>query len=321
MGTSRLSTFTPRKLSAPLRMVVYGEPGTGKSTLAAAAPSPIWLDIEDGSGRLDVARYEFREGPGGHVPESYAQVLTALDDLATNPHEFKTVVIDTLDRLEALLWREVCDKNKKANIEEFGYSKGYIIALDFWRALFLKLDRLRTARGMSIVMIGHSVIRTFKSPEHADFDRYSMRIHDKAAGLAREWVDILGFACFEDGSASVNAGERTRGFSTGRRLLKLERTAAFDAKSRYPLPAEVELDPSNPWAPFAKALTEGESMDCPALARLVAAEADRIGDPAISTKVAAAVAEALAAKDVERLRRNLLALKRQPTKQTESQAA
>lgn len=320
MGTSKLSALKPQKLTAPLRMVIYGEPGTGKSTLAASAPSPIWLDIEDGSGRLNVARYEFRDGPGGHVPESYTQVLAALDDLATNPHDFKTVVIDTLDRLESLVWKHLCEVNRKENVEAFGFGKAYVIALDFWRALFLKLDRLRTARGMSIVMIGHSVIRTFKSPEHSDFDRYSMRIHDKAAGLAREWVDILGFACFEDGATS-GQGERTKGFSTGRRLLKLERSAAYDAKSRYPLPAEVELDPSNPWAPFAAALSEGESMDVPALAALVVAEAERIGDAGITAKVAGAVKEAVAAGDIERLRRNLMALKRQPTKSSENQQA
>ncbi len=317
---TRLAGIKPGKLKEPLKALIFGTNGAGKSTLAAHSPAPIWCDAEGGSAQLPVARYPFREGLGGHIPLSYEDVMAMLDDLAASDHAFQTLVLDGLETFEAMVAQFVCKRDGQKNLDGYGYGKGQNAALDQWRAVLAKVERLQAARGMNVLLIGHSIVRTFKSPTTEDFDRYNLSLNDKVAGLLKDWVDIVGFAAFEDG-AGKGSGSRVKGFTTGRRMLYLERTAAYDAKSRYPLPAEVELDPENPWAPFAKALSEGESMDAPALAALVSAEAERIGDDAISQKVAAAIKEAVAANDIERLRRNLLALKRVPTKQSEPQAA
>jgi 5'-3' exonuclease len=319
-GTSRLGAVRKGKLRDPLKAFFYGVNGVGKSTLAAGAPDPIWADIEGGSSQLDVARYQFRDGDGGHIPTTYAEVTAMLDDLATHEHGFRSLIVDTADRLEAMLWAFICKRDGKDGIEDYGFGKGYIAALDEWRKLLTQFERLRS-RGMNVVLIGHCQIRTFKSPDTADFDRYNPNLHDKASGLLKDWADVVGFCCFEDGATAAKKGERSRGFTTGRRLLKLERTAAYDAKSRYPMPAEVELDPTNPWGPFAAALSDGASLGAPELAALVWAEAERIGDPAVTAKLAPAVKEAIEKNEVDRLRRNLLTLKHMPSKQSETKAA
>lgn len=317
---SRLGGIKPGKLREPLRLLTYGLEGVGKSSMAAASPDPIWLDIEGGSGHLRVTRYPFRDGDGGHVPADYTDVLRAIDDLGASDHGFKTVVIDTVDRLEALIWAHVCKRETKngkdyPNIEAFGYGKGYVLAIDEWRALCLRLDRLRSAKGMNVILLGHCQIRTFKSPDTDDWDRYSLRLHDKAAGFLKEWADVTGFACFEEG-ASALGDARAKGYSTGKRFLKLERTAAYDAKSRIPLPPEVELDPADPWAPFAAALVAGELMEAPAIADLIAAETTRIGDAATTVKVEKAVKEAMSKGDTATLGRYLQKLKQmQPAAQ------
>src|SRR5215213_2130623 len=109
--SSRLGAVKVERLRSPVRVFLYGESGVGKSTLAAGAPSPIWLDTEDGSARLRVARYPFREGKGGHVPRSYVDVLAALDDLAISAHTFETLVIDTVDRLEKMIWAHLLERD------------------------------------------------------------------------------------------------------------------------------------------------------------------------------------------------------------------
>src|SRR4051812_11465400 len=78
---SRLASVSRCRLAEPLKLIVYGDGGTGKSTLAASMPAPIWLDANDGSGRLNVTRYPFRDGPGGHVPRTYNEITNAIDDL------------------------------------------------------------------------------------------------------------------------------------------------------------------------------------------------------------------------------------------------
>lgn len=314
---SRLGGIKPGKLREPLRLLTYGVEGVGKSSMAAASPDPIWLDVEGGSGHLEVTRYPFRDGVGGHVPTEYGEVLRAIDDLGTGDHGFKTVVVDTVDRLEALIWQHVCKRASKPgkevnSIEEFGYGKGYVMAIDEWRGLCLRLDRLRAAKGMNVILLGHCQIRTFKSPDTDDWDRYSLRLHDKAAGFLKEWADVTGFACFEEGASALGEA-RPKGYSTGKRFLKLERTAAYDAKSRIPLPPQVELDPANPWAPFAAALEQGESMPAPAIAELIAAETVRIGDDATTAKVEKAVKEAIEKNDTAILGRYLQKLKQMST--------
>lgn len=307
------------QLKAALRYIFYGDNGIGKSTLAAHAPAPIWLDIEDGSGRLDVERFVFRFGsngeplPGGHVPLSFGEVIGAIDALTATPHAFQTLIVDTTDRLESLMWAMICDRDRKTSIEDYGYGKGYIAALDEWRKLCLALDRLRSARGVSVVLLAHSQIRTFKNPSGDDYDRYQLRVNDKAAGFLKEWADVVGFCAFEEGGGKLDKNDdRAKGYSTGKRFVHFERTAAYDAKTRIVLPSKVELDPRNPWEPLAKAVDDGISLTAPELRALIDAELARIGDAELAPKVAATVKKT--GDDVEALSRFVNNLKKQPSK-------
>ena len=296
---SRLASVSKGRLASAFRYVFYGPEGVGKSTLAAHAPAPLWLDIEDGSGRLDVNRYPFHDGTDAHVPRSYADVLVALDDLLANNEAYQTLVIDTADRLESLIWRHICERDKKSGIEDYGYGKGYQVALDEWRALCLRFDRLRTAKQMNIVILAHATIRLYKNPTGEDFDRYQLRIHDKAAGFIKEWADVAGFVAFEETTHKEKGANRAKGYSTGRRLLHVARTAAYDAKTRIALPEEIELDPTNPWAPLAAAVDE--SNDPKALTALIEAELAKSTDAALVAKVRGLAETAAKANDAASL--------------------
>lgn len=300
------------RLKAALRYVFYGDNGTGKSTLAAHSPAPVWHDIEDGSGRLDVDRYLFRDGPGGHVPRSYSEVQSGVAELLASSHDHQSLVVDTLDRLESLMWTWLCERDGKSGIEDYGYGKGYIAALEEWRRLLMSFDRLRSERGMSIILLGHSVIRTFKNPTGEDFDRYQLRINDKAAGLIKEWADVVGFVAFEEGGSKLKGEARARGWSTGKRQVHFERSAAYDAKSRIVLPGSVDLDPTNPWAPLAAAVAEGTGLTPDEIVKLVELEIVRVSDDAMTPKVRAELKKA--GKDAEALSRILNLIRTKPTK-------
>lgn len=296
--TSRLGLVKAGTLNHGLRYVFYGSEGVGKSTLAAHAPKPIWLDCEDGTGHLNISRYPFRDGPGGHVPLAFSEIQAAVRDLTINEHAHQTLVIDTADRLQALLWAHILERdsgkvtpfNKGGktlhSIESYGFAKGYVIALEEWRAFCRALDELRNRRGMSIVWLGHAQIRTFKDPAGEDYDRYHLRIHDQAAGFLKEWADVVGFVRFEEfGSKLFEDDTRAKGSSTGRRLIMLERTAAYDAKTRIPLPPEVELAAGDPWAPLAAAVAAGRAATPEQLLSLIQKECERIGDAETTSKV------------------------------------
>lgn len=241
-----LASIISGKIDAPCRVLLYGVEGVGKSTFGAGAPSPIFLGSEEGTGHLNVKRFP--------KPESWAEVLEALRTLKEDNHSFETLVVDTLDWIEPLIWREVCARDGKQLIEEVGggYGKGYTAAVDEWRKLLATLEQLQAAKRMHVVLLAHSHIKSFKNPEGDDFDRYQIKLNERAAGPLKEWADAVLFAKHET-LAHKDKQKRVRGVSTGARLIHTERTAAYDAKNRYSLPEELPLS----WEDFYAAAKSG----------------------------------------------------------------
>jgi hypothetical protein len=229
-------------------------------------------------------------------------VLAAIDDLLANPgHGYLSLVIDTLDALESLIHEYICRRDGKANVESYGYGKGYKVAVVEVRVLQERLDRLINA-GMAIIILAHSDEKTFKNPRGPDYDRYRSEMHELAWSKIAGWCDVVGFLDFEGGGGALKGDEsqakRARGWSTGRRLIQLVPDAAVpDAKCRLSLPAELELDVAHPWAPFANAKLKAEDATRDTLAADILAEVDRItgGDRAMEFTTDAGNATSFAA--------------------------
>jgi hypothetical protein len=168
--------------------------------------------------------------------------------LEVEDHSFQTVVLDTADWAEPLCWAHVCQENGWKTMDASPYNRAYSVALDQWRRLLAAFDRLRALKGMHIILLGHSVVKTFRNPEGEDYDRYQLKLHDKSAGVLREWADAVLFAAYE--TFTVEKGERSIGISNGARVLHTERHPAFDAKNRYNLPPKLALD----WGEFEAAV-------------------------------------------------------------------
>lgn len=282
-GRMQLGAVIRGKVERPMRVLLYGVEGVGKSTFAASAPSPIFLAAEDGTAQLDVARFP--------EPERWADVLEALEELRTAEHSYKTVVVDTLDWLEPLCWAEIvarAQSSKITSIEDFGFGKGYVAALDEWRSLLARFERLRAERGMHVIFLAHSWIKTFKNPEDADYDRYELKLHAKAGGLLKEWADAVLFARYETFSNTDEKTKRTRGVSTGARVLHTQRMAAWDAKNRYDLPETLPLD----WSAFADAVRAAAPLDPAKLRARITSLLAKTTDELLVAKVTAAVAAA-----------------------------
>jgi hypothetical protein len=324
---SRLGNVRRGLLREAKRFMWYGPEGVGKSTVAKDA-NAIFFDLDRGSGHLDVPRYPFRDGPDGHIAESYDEVSAGVDDLLTAPHDFSALAIDTSDALEALVWKDIIERapvqkdgSTIKSVEDFGYGKGYQIAADRWRALLHRLDTLRLKRNMHIIFIGHSLVKSFKNPIGADYDRYRPKLDDRALGLLREWCDVVGFLTYDDNGKKEKGASRARGVSSGLRVIHLEHNAAWDAKSRLPLPAMLELPFERPWQPFADALDALFDADPDAIRASIEIELKRLGvsftraDGSESTTERVRVAVIAAGNDASTLSKYLTALKQAQTKE------
>lgn len=277
-----LGAVTRGLIAKPLRVLLYGVEGVGKSTFGACAPSPIFLAAEDGTAHLDVARFP--------EPHTWSDALEAVDVLTKEAHDYKTLVIDTLDWLEPMCWAHVigsANNPKITSIEDFGFGKGYTAALDSWRVLLAALDRMRNTRGMNVIMLAHSWTKTFKNPEDDDYDRYEMKLNAKASGVLREWCDDVLFARHDEMAARDDKTKRVRGVSTGARVMHTTRTAAYDAKNRHDLPPVMPLS----WEDYEAAVLARKPASVDTL-RTRIADLLSGADAALATRVNAAVAKA-----------------------------
>ena len=220
----------------PPRVTIHGTGGVGKTTMASQAPKPAFIFTETGRGNIPV---EF-----GLETESYAEVLKALNELATSDHDRQTLVIDSLDHLEPLNWSHICEHHDKDSIEAFGYGRGYKEALSEWRELFRRIDALIEAKNMAVVLIAHSQVKRFDDPVNESYDRYQIKLHESASALVYEWSDVVGYAHKEVVTTKSDTGfgnQRNRGISTGVRVLQCQETASAVAKNRYSIPEKIDL--------------------------------------------------------------------------------
>ena len=240
-----MSQVTSGRSPAPRRVVLYGTHGIGKSTFAACAPGPVFIQTEDGLGEIDCDRFP--------LTTTFDQAMQALSELYADEHPYRTVVVDSLDWLERLIWTDVCRKRNVESIEEIGYGKGYVFALTQWRDFLDGLAALRNDKGMMVLLIAHARVERFENPETDPYDRYVPRLHRLASQVVQEWADEVLFATFKVYTRQTDAGfdrKRTQGIGTGERIVRTTERPAHVAKNRLGLPDEMPLD----WNAFAQYL-------------------------------------------------------------------
>ena len=241
---------------SPPRLLIYGTEGIGKSTTAAQALRPIFITTEDGLDQIDCNSFP--------LARRFDEVMSAISVLYSEEHDYQSVVIDSLDWLERLIWDDVCREYGVKSIEKVdgGYAKGYTHALTQWREVLDGLDALRNQRGMAVILLAHTKIEKFEDPESVAYDRYSPRLHKHAAAMITEWCDAVLFATRKFRTESEDAGfNRKRaiavalGSDGGERILRTVGGPSCIAKNRYSLPSELPLS----WQALVAAITQQDT--------------------------------------------------------------
>lgn len=224
----------------PVKALIYGTEGIGKSTFASHFPKPIFVDLESGTHYLNVDRID---GIG-----DWEELLATLAELSNS--EYQTIVIDTADWAERLAIRYVCDKHQKGGIEEFGYGAGYVYLAEEFGKLIKTLDRI-IAHGKNVVVLAHAILRTITLPEEqGSYDHWELKLNtkttNKVAPLVKEWADMVLFANYKtllvDDKSNMGAKKKAIG---GQRVMYTTHTTFCDAKNRFGLEPMLSFDYKN----------------------------------------------------------------------------
>ena len=249
--------ITERK-GGPLKVVVYGPEGAGKSRFGAFSTKPIFLCSENGLSAPDL-----KEIPSFPAIDGWADVFGAIEHLKTADHGYRTLVIDSLDWLYQYVKGQVMTANKMSVSDYDDYGRGDKFAFDEWVKLTNALDDLQSSKGMHVIVIAHSGQETFQNPQGDDFVRFQLALTKKAADRWKQWPDFLLFMSQEIFTKKTKSDKAHKGI-VGEHRIYTCRTAAFDAKNRVNLPAEIAYETANPFGPFAQAVKEAMVATKPA---------------------------------------------------------
>lgn len=222
-------------IAAPVKVVLYGPEGIGKSTFASQFPGAVFIDTEGSTRRMDVQRMP--------VPTSWAMLMDEVAEIAMGFIPCETLVIDTADWAERLCITAVCSRFNVRGIEDFGYGKGYTYAKEEFAKLLDALEEVIES-GRNVVITAHAQIAHIDQPDAVgSYDRWTMKTSKQVAPLLREWADMLLFANYkivvEKSGTGTNAKNKATG---GRRVMYTTHHACWDAKNRFGLPDELPFE-------------------------------------------------------------------------------
>lgn len=236
-----LSSLRSSKSDKPPVITIYGVDGIGKTSLAAEFPDPIYLQTEGERPPSDV------DMPSFGVAASFDDVLDAFGSLLSEPHPYKTLIIDSLDGIEPMIWAATAKRigangvDDNAKDSPASYGRGYVQADTEWNELLTAANALAEA-GIAPILIAHPGVVQFNSPTDDPYARWELKLHKRAAALVREKSDIVGFMNYRSTLKTKDLGfKKTADHreGSGERNIFLEERPGFMAKNRYVMPASL----------------------------------------------------------------------------------
>lgn len=253
----------------PPIITLVGFPGTGKTSLAGLFPSPVFIQAEKSTTVFEDWPAEKRPTFLKRLPSPSKQNGVKTSDaltnlirlLATENHEFKTLVIDTTTMLNNLFEQEVVEFDKPTNGSKTesignaagGFHKGYDISMAMHGSLISKCEYLRENKNMTIVFLAHTGMDKVKnSPDQKDeYNVYSVAMHERSRKLyvaKSNAVIYMVKPMLTTGGSTDKRGNQTKAarvIGSDERLLLTRsngRMGYVDAKTQFDaMPTEIEF--------------------------------------------------------------------------------
>lgn len=235
----------------PLIVTICGNPGSGKTSLAASFPKPFLIrtvgeavprDLDEAPDALDEVQ---------KPAQLFAQLMALLDE----EHDYQTLIVDSVTGLEAMFIADVLASDTKArglNQALGGYGAGRAAVVAQHARVRKAAEALRKRRQMNVVFVAHADIVRVDPPDSDGFSLYSLRLDNKSMAPYVDSVDVVGFV--KQHVVLMGDEGSKKAVTTGDRTLTCYMTPASVAKNRLGIVDDIEfIQGENPLAPYLTA--------------------------------------------------------------------
>ena len=254
-----LNVRSAGKVNRGLAIGLSGEPGAGKTTLAATFPSPLFVDLEGGTFVLgedsDVPVQDVRPAEG--VLRQKAFMGTIHDIAKVKDLPYKTIVVDSWSRLSDWLVDDILKEDGRAQSlmqAMGGYGKGRDAHVTRTGQIVTALTWLQENRNVHVVYIMHSKMGMVDLPDAESYSRFGhegVKESTKRVMMACDVVAVLRQEFFVE---KAKGDDRTLVSGSGERELFTGSHPGWECKSRFhdgPVVLQVKRG-ENPFASFMK---------------------------------------------------------------------
>jgi GTPase SAR1 family protein len=218
---------------APLKAVVFGPSGVGKTSLIKTEPGEtVFIDTEGSTTNYQVKRIE---------TTNFAEVNEAIEYLLNESHPYTNVALDTISAWEDFAEQEILKREKKDRMGAFNFGKGSVYLREELDHFLSNLDRL-ARKGLNLLILAHSTVTRIQPPEIIEgYDKNVFALDKVAAQTLKRWAQTVLFINYK--IRVIETDERkTRGIGGEQRMIYTRPNASYDAKNRHDLPAEIPFE-------------------------------------------------------------------------------